>query len=269
MRECIYCGKTLEKGEQCTCPMSVAKRQAKETGAKEQKKEKVKKEKPKKEKKQRVKRERAYKFSANDTKGSFINVWRLFVSFLKSPIETIMNPGEMSWITILIFVAFEGLIGGLCVYSALTGAMRGPISILGNAMGFGGMHGYNIIKGWLLAGLSGILSGIVMFFLYSGIFFAVNRWIMRQFSPYREFIKRFAFVALPVSILGIVSVVLGFFSQITFLLLMITGLVGSVIITYEIVKSVWYMKKPATVMYAMLGCIFVFMIIALNFMKIA
>ena len=76
-------------------------------------------------------------------------------------------------------------------------------------------------------------------------------------------------MALPVSILGIVSVVLGFFSQITFLLLMITGLVGSVIITYEIVKSVWYMKKPATVMYAMLACIFVFMIISLNFMKIA
>ena len=30
MRECIYCGRSLEKGEQCTCAVSVAKRMAKE-----------------------------------------------------------------------------------------------------------------------------------------------------------------------------------------------------------------------------------------------
>ena len=30
MRECIYCGRQLEKGEQCTCAMSVAKRRERE-----------------------------------------------------------------------------------------------------------------------------------------------------------------------------------------------------------------------------------------------
>ena len=31
MRECIYCGKQLEKGEQCNCALSVARRNAKNT----------------------------------------------------------------------------------------------------------------------------------------------------------------------------------------------------------------------------------------------
>lgn len=30
MRECIYCGKNLEKGEKCNCAMSVAKRAEKQ-----------------------------------------------------------------------------------------------------------------------------------------------------------------------------------------------------------------------------------------------
>ena len=34
MRECIYCGRQLEKGEVCTCAMSVAKRREREAARK-------------------------------------------------------------------------------------------------------------------------------------------------------------------------------------------------------------------------------------------
>lgn len=266
MRECIYCGRQLEKGEKCSCAMSVAKRMEKDGNASNSAPKKE-----KKQKKERKKRERTYTHSQakSDTKNAFKDVWRQFVSFIKNPVETVMNPGEMSWATILILVAIEGIICGLCVFSVYTGVIRGAVSILGNAMGFRGLAGYTNLKNWLLAGFSGGLSGIVMFFLYSGIFFAVNKWIVRQFSPYREFIKRFAFVALPISVLGAFSVVLGLFSKTTLLLLLICGVIGSVIITYEILRSVWYKKSPTQIMYIMMACIFIFLLIAVNFIRIA
>ena len=265
MRECIYCGKSLEKGEQCTCAMSVAKRMQKE-GTKAEKTKK-----DSKKKKERVKRERPprYRGTNQDAKNAFLRAWQLFVSFVKSPVDTVMNPGEMNWATILILVAAEGIVAGLCAFSVITGAVRGPISFLGNAMGFKGLAGYEIIKGWVLAAFSGALSGTAIFFLYSGIFFAVNRWIIRQFSPYREFVKRFAFVAMPISILGVFSVVFGLFSQTTFILLLISGLIGSIIITYEILRSAWYMKTPNKIMYIMMICMLIFLIIAIKFINIA
>lgn len=272
MRECIYCGRSLEKGEQCTCAMSVAKRMQREQANAEpeknvnDKKGKVKKEKVKKE---RVKRAKTPKYTNMnyEAKNAFLRAWRLFLSFLKSPIDTVMNPGEMSWAVILIMVIAEGIIGGLCVFSVITGAVRGPISLLGNVIGLKGMAGYAVIKGWIYAAISGAVGAVCIFYLLSGIFFAVNKWIMRQFSPYREFVKRFAFVMLPVSILGIVSVVFGLFSQTTFILLLLCGLMGSIIIIYEILRSAWYNKTPGKIIYMMMACMFIFMFIMMKFVR--
>lgn len=263
MRECIYCGKALNKDEKCNCAMSVAKRMEKENiGEKETPKQET----PKKEPKIRKPKQ---KRNRPPVKNTFTELGRLFMSFIKSPIDTVMNPGEMSWTTIILLVALEGLIGGLCVFSVVTGAVRGPISLLSNAMGFKGAAGYEILKGWVLAGLSGIVAGIVIFYLYSGIFFVVNKFIVRQFSPYREFVKRFAFVVLPLSLLGILSVIFGLFSQTTFLILIICGLTGCVIITYEILRSMWYSKTPGKTMYLMMACIFIFLLVLINFIKVA
>ena len=262
MRECIYCGRALEKGEKCTCAMSVAKRMEKEGNIPP-------KEEPKK-KKQRLKRPKMKRERVNiDAKNAFARAWQLLISFIKSPADTVMNPGEMSWATIMILVILQGMIAGLCVFSVVTGAVRGPVNFLGNAMGFKGMAGYEIIKGWALSALSGAFGGILVFYVYSGIFYIVNKWIVRQFSPYREFVKRFVFAALPLSILGAASVILGLFSQTTFILLIICGLVGSVIITYEILRSMWYTKTPGRIMYLMMLSVFVFLLLLMNFIKIA
>lgn len=270
MRECIYCGRSLEKGEKCMCAVSVAKRMQKEQANTENeknanaKKEKVKKEKVKKERVKRVKTATNMNYEA---KNAFFKAWRLFVSFLKSPIDTVMNPGEMSWAVILIMVIAEGIIGGLCVFSVITGSVRGFIGMLGNAMGFQGMAGYEIIRSWILSAISGALCAVALFYLLSGIFFAVNKWIMRQFSPYREFVKRFAFVMLPVSVLGVLSVVFGLFSQTTFILLLLCGLMGSTIIIYEILRSAWYNKTPGKIIYMMMACMFIFMFIMMKFVR--
>lgn len=286
MRECMYCGKQLEKGEVCSCAMSVAKRRereaAKEAEPKTKKEEKEadrkKKEQERKQKKERRESERAARQSArasyarNAAPGAnlldiFKNVWQLIKDFIRSPIETVMNPGRMGKPEIFILVAIEGLICGLCSFSIITGASRGPFSFLGNILGFRGMAGYSVLSGWAFSALSGAIGGIVIFFLYSGIFFLVNKFIFRGFISYWDFIRRFAFVAVPIGIVGIVGIVLGMFSQHMFLLLLLAGVAGTVVLTYELLRSVWHSQTPAKVMYVMLLCLFLFMMIITSLIR--
>lgn len=286
MRECIYCGRQLEKGEQCTCAMSVAKRRererreqaerpktkaeikAEQKGKKRQEKQRVKSEKIR-EKAARENARRASTYSAGINKGAFSNVWRLFKNFIKSPIETIMNPGEMSVTEIMIFVIFEGFIAGLCTYSVVTGASRGSLRLLGNLLGFNGMNGYNYVVGWIISAISGAVGGIVTFLLYTGIFYFINKWIFKQFTPYWEFSKRFVFAAIPFTIIGAIGVLLGLFSQTTFAVLLICGGAGMVILTYEILRSMWYSKSASKTMYAMMAGLLIFMMIALYIVRIS
>lgn len=277
MRECIYCGRTLEKGEQCTCAMSVAKRMSKsgaqsdtKTDSKADKKAEKQAQKVRRKEARRNKREqrRAYRQYNFNTKGILRQMWQLLLSFIKSPVETVMNPGEMSKGLIILFVALEGVIGGLCAFSVTTGAIRGPVGFLGNVMGFKGAEGYSVLGGWAASALSGAVSGILMFFLYSGIFYVVNKWIFKQFTPYWDFVKRFAFAALPFTVIGTVGVILGIFSQLTFIVLLVCGIIGTLLITYEILKSVWYSKSADKIIYTMMLCIFVFLMILIYFVSI-
>lgn len=286
MRECIYCGRQLEKGEQCTCAMSVAKRRERERREQAERPKtkaeiKAEQKEKKRQEKQRVKSEkirekaarenarRASTYSAGINKGAFSNVWRLFKNFIKSPIETIMNPGEMSVTEIMIFVIFEGFIAGLCTYSVVTGASRGSLRLLGNLLGFNGMNGYNYVVGWIISAISGAVGGIVTFLLYTGIFYFINKWIFKQFTPYWEFSKRFVFAAIPFTIIGAIGVLLGLFSQTTFAVLLICGGAGMVILTYEILRSMWYSKSASKTMYAMMAGLLIFMMIALYIVRIS
>ena len=276
MRECIYCGRSLEKGEKCTCPMSVANRKSKEQAEPEPQKDnrseekarkKARKEETKRQKKAERERMRANRSHVN-CNNLFAEFKTLLIRFIKSPVETVMNPGEMSKAVIICFSVIEGIIGGLCVYSIITGAVRGPFKFLGNMMGFGGENGYGVLKGWLMSALSGGISGIVIFFIYSGVFYIINRWIFKQFTPYWDFIKRFAFVAIPMSAVGVLGVILGLFSLFTFIILLLSGAAGSILITYEILRSVWYSKSPTKIIYTMMLGIFVFLTVLMNFIRL-
>lgn len=281
MRECIYCGRQLEKGEVCSCAMSAQKRREREENAEQAKpdgdtaradkaaqKEEKRRAKEEKKRAKEEKRKQA-KSGGMNAKNAFAGAWRLFKDFIKSPIDTIMNPVGMGIPEMLILVIVEGIIGGLCAYSIVTGASRGPFSFLGNLLGFKGLTGYSVLLGWLMSAVSGAVSGMLMFFIYSGIFYLINKWIFRQFSPYKEFIKRFAFVALPMAAVGIAGIVLGMFSQRTFATLLIAGAVGTIILTYELLRSVWYSKSASKTMIAMMIAVFIFMMAVSNIIRLS
>lgn len=291
MRECIYCGRQLEKGEKCQCAMAVAKRREKEgmnaagaqggtngnDTAKQAKKQEKKKEKEKaraekarakEQKKQR--RENVYNTARSSiNKGLFRNVWQLTKNFFKSPFETVMNPGLITKAEIFTIVIIEGIIAGLCIFSILTGTSRGSLRLLTSLMGFGGIAGYKLVMGWIASAISGAIAGCVVFVIYTGIFYFINKWIFRKFTPFWEFGKRLVFVGMPFTVIGTVGVLLGFFSQTTFAILLITGLVSVVILTYEVLRSMWISDSVSKVMYAMMLGYMVFLLIALYFVRIS
>lgn len=277
MRECIYCGRQLDAGEKCTCAMSEAKRRQKGEGPvineNSKDKKRAEKEKKKQEAKERRNAQREARKNAWKPKGNmgetFSELKRLAISFIKSPVETVMNPGYMSKTVIFLFIIIEGIIGGMCVFAVTTGAVRGPIGTLGAMMGFGGLDGYELVREWVMSALSGAISGMVIFFVYSGVFYLVNKFIYKQFTPYWEFVKRFVFAPIPLTVIGTVGVLFGLFSYTTFLILLISGLSGVILVTYEILKSVWYMKSPTKTIYTMMLCIFVIITVLMSLMRFA
>lgn len=283
MRECIYCGRSLEKGEKCSCAMSVHKRLEKEqmnrgtnaesaqTDEREEKKAQARaeKERAKTEKAQRKAEKAAKRNAAKSNRARTMgrnvlsNLWHNIKSFLKSPTETVMNPFCMGKAEIFMLAAFEGIIGGLCVFSVLTGTSRGALKLLGNLIGFNGVAGYNFVYTWIMSAVSGAIGGIVLLLLYSGVFFAIGKWIFRMFATYWDYAKRLVFAMMPLTLIGILGVILGIFSQVTFATLLLCGLAGNVAITYEVLRSMWSSKSASRTLYAMMGGIFVFLTIVM------
>lgn len=293
MRECIYCGRSLQPGEKCSCAMSVAKRMKKEKQKEHEQPPKNRseikneercrrraekadmKERKKQEKKSRHEARRAYSQRGYNSarnklnKSTFANVGSLIRDFIKSPVKTVMNPRGLGNAETMILVVLEGIISGLCTYSIVTGASRGPFRLLGNLMGFKGVAGYGVLKGWLLSAVSGAIGGVLCFFIFSGIFFLINKFIFKQFTAYRDFARRFAFVAIPSTIIGAIGVLLGFFSQTTFVILLATGAVGSVLVTYEILKSMWYNASSTKLVYTVMAGFFVFAMVIMYIIRLS
>lgn len=293
MRECIYCGRQLEKGEQCQCAMAVAKRREKEEQRREEQRRanpkaaereerkqekqrekeaaKAKREKEKENRKQQREyaRRNIYGASGSVNKGMFRNVWQLIKDFFRSPFETVMNPGDIAKTEIFTILIIQGIIAGLCVFSIVTGASRGSLRLLTSLMGFGGAAGYHMIAGWFASASSGAVAACVIFMIYTGIFYFINKWIFRQFTPFWEFAKRLVFIGLPFTVIGAVGVILGFFSQTTFAILLTTGLVSLVILTYEVLRSMWISYSASKVMYSMMLGYMVFFIILMYLIRIS
>lgn len=295
MRECIYCGRKLEKDEKCQCAMAVAKRREREaqnsagqkTDAQQNVNDKERKKQEKQQAKEKARAEKAREkenkkqqhayarqnmygaAKSNVNKGMFRNVWQLIKNFFRSPLETVMNPGLITKTEIFTILIIEGIIAGLCVFSIITGASRGSLRLLTSLMGFSGVAGYRLVMGWIAAAVSGAVTGCVVFMIYTGIFYFINKWIFKQFTPFWEFGKRLVFVGMPFTVIGAIGVLLGFFSQTTFAILLVTGLVSLVILTYEVLRSMWISYSTSKVMYSMMLGYMVFLTILMYLIRMS
>lgn len=284
MRSCIYCGKELEKGEVCTCPQSLAHRQSNKKSSDVNKEEnkntnysnpyktensyktgysgtgsrferaKIKRN-ARKATRQRSKTTQGHTRTFN-AKGFLGKLWNYIIRFIKSPIDTIANPPHLGKGSVLTLAALQGIVLWLCMFFILRGGGVGPIKLLASLMGIG--MGYNLIGKLILCMLSGAISGIVLFVLYSGIFWLINKFIMKLQSAYWEFSIRLVSAWIPFTVICTIGVLLSMLSSMTLLTMLLCGAVSVAVLTYEALRTEWISKSPSQVLYAMLLGYFVF-----------
>lgn len=290
MRSCIYCGRELEKGEVCMCPQSAARRarmaqeNSAESGSQSDKKAntagserserttyKTGYTKPQSKFKRawnrhKMRRENRKRVNAD---GFFRELISFVKSFIKSPVDKIINPPDIGKAAMLTIAAVQGAVMWLSLYFVYTGVNRSIFSILGSVIGFGGMEGYSVIASMLICILLGAVSGIVLFFLYTGIFYCINRFILKNKSRYWDFSTRLSLTGIPLTVLGIFGVLFSFFSLTTLAILLLCGLVSLVVLTYEALRTEWINKSPGTVMYSMMVGFFVFLTVICYLIRIS
>ena len=77
------------------------------------------------------------------------------------------------------------------------------------------------------------------------------------------------FASLPMTLIGVLGVILGIFSQTTFAILLLCGLAGNIAITYEVLRSMWSSKSASRTLYAMMIGIFVFLTVIMYIVRLS
>lgn len=280
MRSCIYCGKELEKGEVCNCAQSAVRRQANQNngntnsdktyranssgyentqyGQTSYRTGYTRKESKLKRAWERFKMKRAIRRANTSSRKSSQNLIEVIKGFIKSPVETIINPPYIGMGAMIALSAIQGAVVWLCIYFIMNNVSRGLFSTLASLMAFNGTRGYMNLLNICMAALSGAVTGIILFFIYSGIFYFINRVIFRQNSSFGSFSQRLVLACIPTTIIGIIGTLLSFLSSITLFILLLCGAVSWVILTYEALRQEWTGNPYGKIMYAMMLGFFVF-----------
>lgn len=279
MRSCIYCGRELEKGEVCNCPQSAARRNAKNNNTSSAESGSEKKESnsynpnynqntyttgytQKESKAKRAwERHKMKRSVSNDGRTMSSNVFAILKQFFKSPVETVINPPHIGKAVVILLTAIQGALIWLSMFFILTNVRRGPFAMLAGLISFDG-RGYRNILQMLLTALSGAISGVLIYFIYSGVFYGINRLIFRFNTRFWDFSQRFALTGIPLALVGVVGALFSTFSSTTLVILMLCGAASWAVLTYEGLKTEWVTKSSGKTVYAMmLGFFVIFSVI--------
>ncbi len=305
MRSCIYCGRELEKGEVCQCPQSAAYRQRKnsssdahsKTRAADDVKQNTSESKSSnnknkhgnqnrtetsyktgyvgkdsffERKRDKYRAKKAARTSSRAKSGyheGFGGFWRYILEFLRNPVDKITNPRYLSKPAIMAIAAAQGALLWLCMFFVINGSV-GPFKFLALIMNLHMNGGFHVIVSMVLALVSGAISGVILFFVYSGIFYLINRFIMRMNTGYWEISVRLASTWIPFTVICVIGAVLSILSSITLLVMLLCGIVSVIVLTYEALKTEWISRPPSQVMYAMILGYFVFFVIVCHLLLI-
>lgn len=290
MRSCIYCGKELKPGEVCDCPQSAARRKNNESTSNNRQAEynnpyktetsyktgyagkdnRFERAKARRNAKRAAKKTAARKRRGEkvEVKGFIRNLFGYIIDFLKSPTDKISNPSNLGKGSILTIAALQGAVLWLCIFFIVRGAAVGPFKLLASMMSFDGVAGYKLVLSVVMVILSGAVGGIVMFMLYSGIFYLINRFIMRSRTVFWDFCIRLISAWIPFTVICAIGAALSILSPLTLVILVLCGAVSVAVLTYEALKIEWISKSPGKVLYAMLLGYFIFFSIACHFLLI-
>lgn len=279
MRSCMYCGRELETGEVCTCAQSAAHRARKSQDTKSKTQDNkenyrnpyrtqttyttgysASESRFKRAQDKRRARRAAKKadYAKTGRKNFFRDLGVYILEFMKSPIDKIARPPHIGKGAILSVAAVMGAVLWLCMLFIMRGGNAGPLKFIGSIIGFSGKTGYSYVSQVIACIVMGALSGIVIFLLYSGVFFLINRFIFKLQTPFWEFSIRLISAWIPFTVICAVGSLLSILSPLTLLTLLICGAASVAVLTYEALRTEWISRTAGKVVYAMMLGYFIF-----------
>lgn len=274
MRSCIYCGRELEKGEVCNCPGAAARRSANstnntnntahsDTNGQTQNNQSshnsynntyhtgyTARENPVKRAWERRRTRATARRNSGEHKHFWSGLWGFIKRFVISPVDTISNPGYISKGTALTLAMISGAIINLCLYFLRTGAVRTPFGIVLSLITANPMQSYSNLFYIVTSLISGAIAGILLFFIFAGIFYFISKLVFRQSIRFWDFAPRFSLTPMPLVMLSIIGILIGTLSSTSLAIMIICGLVGMVILTYEALRTILVSYPSGKVMYA-------------------
>lgn len=281
MRSCIYCGRELAPGEKCNCRQGAQNRGGSGPRQEEKKTENAysgyndpnrteyrtgytKKDNifTRMREKARARSNARHNTSGGTNYGAR-NIWRMLFSAIKSPVDTVRDPAMIKLAAMIALWAVQGALAWLCIFFVVTHSARGPFAMLANLLAFHGIEGYRVVLYMLLSVLSGAVAGVIGFFLYTGVFFGINRFLIRdKMTRYEEFCQRLAFTAVPFSLIALIGTVISLISTTTLAVLLVCGAAVFVLLTYEALRTQWAGVNPNRVIYMLMLGFFVIATVA-------
>ncbi len=258
MRSCAYCGRDLGPEEKCTCRNAESARQAKNTESSTSgwQENTYKTGYTKKQKKKFRFKKPNFKKDANVVSG-------FTKRFVKDPINTISSPGVLSRLQLSIILLVTAIFVGMSFVFAYTKALTPIMQSIAPAI----FAGYTFPK--LLT--SGLLISLYMLlgeFLFLMTLYLANRFLLRQQTPFFTFITRPVSAFIPLMVFSLIGALISFFTVWGTLMLILTGLVMNIVLTYEALRSEWSFMPAVKVMYLMSSSYFIFFVIVFNFLRV-
>lgn len=282
MRSCIYCGRELKDGEVCSCPRSQARRAAKsannnaytahsengsEQGSNYYRTGYTKNDGRIKRRWHKFKTQRAERRNRRSYKPS--SFLRDIGGFIKSPVNAISNPKDLSMALMLLIAAIQGAIIGLGIFFTATGASRSWFRMLANIIGFSGFTGYKAIAYIASSAIGGAVGGIMMFLIHSAVFYVIGKLLFRSRANFSSFSQRLVLTNIPFTVFAAVGVSFSFISTTTLMILLLCGVMTSFILTYVSLCCEWSAHSESKVLYALVIGYFILFTLICTLLRIS
>jgi len=269
MRSCAYCGKELATDEKCDCRMSSARQYNNTSETKTDTKSKDTSEwhkssyqtgytKKEKKKFRNIFKKKTRNYTASDFKEAANHVSGFTKSFLRDPVSTVSDPGSLNLLQAILIIVISALGISFSLYMIL-------FRFIQTATEF---RLIQQIGTFLPKVLGGTITTGGLIVLYLGILYLTNKFIMRSPISFKDFIIRPVSALTPLMIFSVISAAISIFTVYASCMLLITGIIMWIILTYEALRSEWSYASPNKVMYSITLTFFIFFVVIFNIFRV-
>ena len=189
------------------------------------------------------------------------------LGFIKDPVDAVIHGAPLSPLKQILLAAVQAFIIAFSVSFTYTGVIRKYASWL---MPAGTVPAFRYSLGEVM--LNTLLGTLIIgtgIFLLVGIFYLINRFLLRRSGGFWLFSRRIISACVPFCILGLLGILTGFLSIPMMLVFAISGMASWLVLIYEGLCEEWSFLPRGRIMYLMVFGLMIFLAVMTQFFVIS